>query len=301
MNNFKANYNKILEVLKSITEKEQFLNQKRKPKLKDIELIAMNLTAEYMSIDSECQLFREISIDLKNKIERSVYNRRKRKLFFAIEFIRNELSNKFNEFENYFVVDSMPLEVVKLARSSSSKICKEEFYSSPNRGFCASQNMHYYGYKIHAVCSIEGVFKSFDISKASVHDIHYLKDIKNQFNDCVILGDKGYLSADYQLDLFESNQIKLEVPMRKNQHNYKKQAYIFRKKRKRIETLFSQLCDQFMIRRNYAKSFQGFKTRILSKLTSLTIIQFINKFIFDRNINNLKINKDRCKRTISVF
>ncbi len=39
MNNFTANYNKILETLKSITEKEQFSNQKRKPKLKDIELI----------------------------------------------------------------------------------------------------------------------------------------------------------------------------------------------------------------------------------------------------------------------
>ena len=50
MNNFQANYNKILEVLRSITEKEQFLKQKRKPKLQDIELIAMNLTAEYMSI-----------------------------------------------------------------------------------------------------------------------------------------------------------------------------------------------------------------------------------------------------------
>jgi len=290
MNNFRANYNKILEVLKSITKKEQFLKQKRKPKLKDIELIAMNLTAEYMSIDSECQLFRVIPMDLKNKIERSVYNRRKRKLFFALENIRKELFNKFNEFENYFVVDSMPLEVVKLSRSKRSKICKEEFYTAPNRGFCASQNMQYYGYKIHAVCSVEGVFKSFDISKASVHDIHYLKDVKNQFNDCVIIGDKGYLSADYQLDLFESKQIKLEVPMRKNQHNYKKQTYIFRKKRKRIETLFSQLCDQFMIRRNYAKSFQGFKTRILSKLTALTIIQFINKFVFDRNINNLKIS-----------
>ncbi len=290
MNNFKANYNKILEVLRSITKKEQFLKQKRKPKLKDIELIAMNLTAEYMSIDSECQLFREIPIDLKGKIERSVYNRRKRKLFFAIEIIRKELSNKFNEFENFFVVDSMPLEVVKLSRSNNSKICKEAFYSAPDKGFCASQNMHYYGYKIHAVCSIEGVFKSFDISKASVHDIHYLKDIKNQFNNCVILGDKGYLSADYQLDLFQSKQIKLEVPMRKNQDNYQKQPYIFRKKRKRIETLFSQLCDQFMIRRNYAKSFDGFKTRILSKLTSLTVIQYINKFVFNRNINNLKIS-----------
>jgi len=290
MNNFRANYNKILEVLNTITKKESFLLQKRKPKLKDIELIAMNLTAEYMGIDSECQLFREVPIDLKNKIERSVYNRRKRKLFFAIDQIRIELSNKFTEFENFFVVDSMPLEVVKLSRANSSKICKEEFYSAPNRGFCASQNMHYYGYKIHAVCSIEGVFKSFDISKASVHDIHYLKDIKDQFNNCVILGDKGYLSADIQLDLFESKQIKLEIPMRKNQHNYQKQAYIFRKKRKRIETLFSQLCDQFMIRRNYAKTFEGFKTRILSKLTSLTVIQYINKFIFDRNINNLKIS-----------
>ena len=67
----------------------------------------MNLTAEYLSIDSECQLFRIISEDLKSKIERSVYNRRKRKLFRSIEFIRNELSKKFNEFENYYMADSM--------------------------------------------------------------------------------------------------------------------------------------------------------------------------------------------------
>ena len=285
-----SNYDKILETLKTITKKESFLTQIREPKLKDIELIAMNLTSEYMSIDSESQLFRVIPEALSSKIERSVYNRKKRKLFTAMEFIRDKLSEKFNEFEDYYIVDSMPLEVTKLSISGRSTICKESYITAPNKGFCASQNMTYYGYKIHAVCSINGVFKSFDISKASVHDIHYLKDIKNQFSDCVILGDKGSLSADYQLDLFESKQIKLEVPMRKNQYNYKKQLYVFRKSRKRIETLFSQLCDHFMIRRNYAKTFNGFKTRILSKITSLTIIQYINKFIFDRNINNLKIN-----------
>jgi len=290
MNSFKPNYDKILEILQSITEKESFLTQNRTPKLKDIELIAMNLTAEYMGIDSECQLFRDIPEVLYSKIERSVYNRRKRKLFFAIESIRSSLSEKFNEFENYYIVDSMPLEVTKLSRSNRSAICKESYYSAPNRGFCASQNMHYYGYKIHAVCSVKGVFQSFDISKASVHDIHYLKDIKTQFNHCVILGDKGYLNAECQLDLFENYKIKLEIPMRKNQHNFKPQTYIFRKSRKRIETLFSQLCDQFKIRNNYAKSFEGFKTRILSKITALTVVQYINKFIFDRNINNLKIN-----------
>lgn len=86
----------------------------------------------------------------------------------------------------------------------------------------------------------------------------------------------------------------------KNQHNYKNQLYIFRKSKKRIETLFSQLCDHFMIRRSWAKTFSGFKTRILSKITSLTIIQYINiiqcinKYIFYRNINNLKIYIVKC-------
>lgn len=183
-------------LLVTITKKEQFLIQKRKPKLKDIELIALNLTAEYMSLNIECQLLKDLLLGLKNKIERSVYNRSKRKLFFALEFIRNEIFEKFNEFENYFIVGSIPLKVVKFSRSIRSKICKEEFHTSPNNGYCTSQKMHYYGYKIHAVCSIEGVFKSFDISKASVHDIHYLKDIKEQFNNCIILGDKGYLSTD---------------------------------------------------------------------------------------------------------
>jgi hypothetical protein len=73
-----------------------------------------------------------------------------------------------------------------------------------------------------------------------------------------------------------------------NQVNYKLQPFIFRKSRKRIETLFSQLCDQFLIRINYAKIFEGFKTRILAKVKALTLIQYINKFIFDRAINNIK-------------
>ena len=151
-------------------------------------------------------------------------------------------------------------------------------------------NYAYYGYKLHAVCSVNGVIENFDLPQASVHEIHYLKDIQNQMKDGVLLADKGYLSTRYQLDLFEFRNIKIEVPMRKNQHNFKQQPYVFRKSRKPIETLFSQLCNQFMIRRNYAKSFQGFKTRMLTKITALTVIQYLNKFEFNRNINNLKVN-----------
>ena len=291
MYNFQANYDKILEFLIIYVPSNSGIFQKSKPKLSDIEVVAIDLTAQFMSIDSEHQLFRVLKgIKFENLIDRSVYNRRKRGLAQYIEQIRLALSEKFNAFETYFIVDSMPLEACKLSRSSRSKICKEVSKSSPDKGFCASQNYYFYGYKLHAVCSVQGVFKSIDISKASMHDIHYLKDIKGQLSDCVLIGDKGYISHQQQLNLFETANVKLEVPMRRNQDNYQKQPYVFSKTRKRIETLFSQLCDQFMIRRNYAKTFQGFKTRILSKITALTLIQVINKFSFNRNINNLKID-----------
>lgn len=286
MNSFTRNYEKILETLQSVESKMNFLNQIRKPKLSEIELIAVDLTSEFLGIDSERDLFRKLPACLLSKVERSVYNRRKRRLFYHRNLLRKKLACNIG-FHDYYIVDSMPLEVCKLSRSSRSSICKEEYETAPDKGYCASQKNNYYGYKLHAVCTVEGVFTDFDLSQASIHDIHYLKDIKSLYQSCTILGDKGYLNIDYQRCLFDSKQIKLEVPMRRNQKNYKAQAYIFRKSRKRIETLFSQLCDQFMIRRNYAKSFDGFKNRILSKIMALTVIQLINK-LNNRNINNLK-------------
>lgn len=289
MNNLCAIYERILEVLRKISAEQLLPYQRRKPKLSDLELVSLCLTAEYLGIDSENDLFRKLPEELGPKIERSVYNRRRRRLADHIEGIRSKLAAQFNEFEDFFIVDSMPLEVCKLSRSKRSTICREEPYARPDKGYCAAQGATYYGYKLHAVCSVSGVFHSVDLSPASVHDIHYLKDISTQLSDCTLIGDKGYLSTKVQLNLFESCSIRLSTPMRANQHNRRKQPFVFRKSRKRIETLFSQLCDQFMIRRNYAKSFEGFKTRVLSKITALTTIQYINKFIFGRNINNIKI------------
>lgn len=291
MSNIVKNYFRVLEVISSLNcELIYKSGVGRKQKMSDLEVVALSLTAEFMSIDSENSLFKQLNqAEIPNLIERSQFNKRRRKLFLFSEEIRTKLAKEFLEFEDYFIVDSMPLEICKFSRHSRIKICKEEFESAPSKGFCASQNNWYFGYKLHGVCSVSGIFHSLDITKAEVHDVHFLKNIKQQMSDCVLLGDRGYLSESIQLDLFQTVKVRLETPKRSNQKDYKQQPYIFRKSRKRIETLFSQLCDQFMIRRNYAKSFEGFKTRILAKITSLTLVQYINKFIFDRPINNIKI------------
>ena len=252
--------------------------------------MALTITAEYMSINSELQLFRLISgTILDGKIERSVFNKRRRYLFSYFEKIRLVLSNKFSEFTDVFVVDSTPIEICKISRAMRSGICSTE-QIRPAFGYCAAQKTRYFGFKLHAVCDKNGIFHSYDFSPANIHDVNYLKDIKENFKNCELIGDRGYISKELQVDLFNYSNINLSVPMRKNQQDFVKFSYTKAKIRKRIETAFSQLAGQFTINVNFAKTFQGLATRIASKIVSFTMIQYLNFFVFKRSLNKTKIN-----------
>ena len=43
-----------------------------------------------------------------------------------------------------------------------------------------------------------------------------------------------------------------------------------------------------MMQINYAKAFTGFKSRVLAKVTSLTVLQFLNKFIYNKPVGRVK-------------
>ena len=93
--------------------------------MSDLEVVALSLTAEFMSIDSENSLFKSVVVNqIPNLIERSQFNKRRRKLFLFLEEVRTKLASRFLEFEDYLIVDSMPLEICKFARRSRIKICK---------------------------------------------------------------------------------------------------------------------------------------------------------------------------------
>jgi hypothetical protein len=86
------------------------------------------------------------------------------------------------------LVDSIPVPVCKIAREKQSKICKEDFETSPDKGYSAVSKSYYYGYKLHLVTSVRGVFHSMDITKASVHDVHYLSNVKiSGLSSCTLI------------------------------------------------------------------------------------------------------------------
>lgn len=83
MLNIVKNYKKILQTLLPIYKQiENSPKLGRKPKMSDIEVVALSLTAEYMSIDSENSLFNQLQGGaIGNLIERSQFNKRRRRLF----------------------------------------------------------------------------------------------------------------------------------------------------------------------------------------------------------------------------
>lgn len=282
MRNFIANFVRILGICKDfagnrVNEHGNVPRCGVVPKFSDLEVIALGITAESFGFDSENLLFyrlhHECKEDLPNLISRRQFNARRKLTARLAEEIRKDVARAIDGPEDVFCIDSKPVKVCRNARAKRCTMGQDNPDAAPDWGYCASQGLHYYGYKLHVVCGILGVIHSFDMTAASVHDLHFLKDVRWEYHDCMMLGDKGYLCAEIQKNLFEAANITLEVPYRLNQKNWHPPTWAYKRFRKRIETIFSQLNDNLMMIRNYAKQSCGLFTRIAGKIAAMTFMQ----------------------------
>jgi hypothetical protein len=214
MHNLKTNFDKILDITKSFFQDFLMLmatitSTPNKPKISDCEAIALSVLCEAIGIDSENYLFGKLKSDylkdFPNLIHRSRFNRRRKRLGDLITKLNQKISSLMNLGENIVLVDSIPIPICQIAREKSSKICKEDFETAPDKGYSAVCKSWYYGYKLHLATSVRGVFSSMELTKVSFHDIHYLNEVKHSgISDCTLIGDKGYISEPIQLDLFNT-------------------------------------------------------------------------------------------------
>lgn len=132
-------------------------------------------------------------------------------------------------------------------------------------------------FKMHLVISQSGVPFAAGMTTASMHDSQYIPFLKHDnLPECELLADRGYISAGQQLALFEQTGVKLITPLKANMKIKNLWNHQRRKMRKIIETLFSQLCDQQLLKRNYAKTSEGVFARIVAKIASVSILKAIN-------------------------
>ena len=251
-------------------------------KLSDSEIITISIVGELLTIDSEKAFFSLLKREYKNlfpKIgDRTRFNRTKRNLYWVISKIREHISLFMQSYSNNIrIVDSMPIPVCEFGRAHFSKCFKGE----ASYGRCPSKKQTYFGFKFHALTTIDGFLSDYIITPANVDDRNAVWDLCDKYKSISIIGDKGYVNKRLTPELKVEKDINLLFLKRGNsKDNYPKdiRQLIFKAKR-RIETSFSQLAEQLNLNKVKSKSMLGFITRTSIKVLAHNISFLINKLM----------------------
>jgi hypothetical protein len=122
-------------------------------------------------------------------------------------------------------------------------------------GNCPSKKETYLGYKLHMLATLDGFVTDFVITPANIDDREGVWDLISSYQSITLIGDKGYIGANFEADLKSEKGIGL-LPINrkssKNQYPTSIMRLIF-KLRGRIETSASQLTQQLNIEKVMAK------------------------------------------------
>jgi len=179
--------------------------------------------------------------------------------------------------DSYRIIDSIPILICKYCRAKRNQV--QVFAGEADFGVCESKEEKFYGFKLHFLCSLEGVPTDFTIASANHHDVKLVWDLVDPYQNLVLIGDKGYISQNLEEELRELRNILLVTAKRKNQkvQNPGGLDRLITKTRRIIETVAGQMTGQFNLSRNLAKSMWGLITRIISKITSYTLGIYLNR------------------------
>ena len=253
-------------------------------KLSDSEIITISIVGELLTIDSEKALFSLLKREYKNLFpklgDRTRFNRTKRNLHWVISKIRDYISSFMQSYSNNIrIVDSMPIPVCEFGRAHFSKCFKGE----ASYGRCPSKKQTYFGFKFHALTTVDGFLTDYVITPANVDDRNAVWDLCEKYKSISIIGDKGYVNKRLTLELKIQKDINLLFLKRGNsEDNYPKdiKQLIF-KARRRIETSFSQLTEQLNLNKVKSKSMLGFITR-----TSIKVLAHNTSFLINKLMGN---------------
>lgn len=248
-------------------------------KMSDSEITTLSICGKLAGIDSENAWYSFVKRNYRHLFprlcSRTRFNRTRRALLQVTELLRQKLTHSFPiPTSRYFVIDSFPLPVCKFGRA---RYCRSFRVDGANYGKCPSKKETYFGFKVHALITIEGYITAFEITPASVDDREGLRDFAENHLCLTVLGDKGYTGEQLWEDMQEKGICLMSLKPSNHKNNWPKEVrqVIFRFRR-RIETVFSQLSEQLNAEKVLAKSFRGLCTRLQNKILGHNLCMAFN-------------------------
>ncbi|MFC6165015.1 transposase [Lactiplantibacillus dongliensis] len=107
------------------------------------------------------------------------------------------------------MIDSAPITLVSARHSNQAKGLR----NIVNKGYNATKQTYYYGFKLHAVLTNGGYFVNWELTSTSIDDHKAAVELLNKSPTKYVLADGGYLSRPLQKFLKQTYGIHLWFPL----------------------------------------------------------------------------------------
>ena len=249
----------------------------------DSEGITLTVVAELLGLDEESPFLRYLARNHPTLFprlpERSRDNRRRRQLTEVTNRVRAgvmqlALGRPAPEERELCVIDRLPVPVVGFHHARDD----HRWYGEADYGYVAAKRQTIFGYKLHLLITHSGLVLDFALVPANHSDPTLTEQRLIDKAGLTVLGDKGDINAALQELLAWHNDLTLLTPKRRNQQAQLPAALTaaINHFRQIIETVNSQLAEQFHLQRNRAKSVSGLCARVQAKLTAHTLGVYLN-------------------------
>lgn len=171
-----------------------------------------------------------------------------------------------------FIIDSMPVPVCKRKRARRCRKVR----GRPFCGYCAAKDEKFFGWRLHLICTPQGVPVNFTLLPGAFHDLTPIYELSYELPEGAdLFGDKAFNDATAEAILAEAG-VRLIPVRRKNmtkQHGWAEE-YDLRLYRKTIETLNSQ-AESMGLNRLRARTNEGFFIKVHASLMALWQTQML--------------------------
>ncbi len=252
----------------------------RKPVFSDSEVITLSLAQHWLGVPDERALLRFVRNDFLPLFPRLVsqgqFNRRARNLCWLINALRQHLVERMGiAGAPCQLIDGTPIHLRHWRRFGQGHLLLPE----AALGYCASKKETFYGFRLLALTTLDGIVVAWDLFAANLDEREAAQYLLDKCRTLSVLGDKGFLDRERQAILEEDRGLLLLTPRRKNQTEQNPPAWdaLMNRARRLIETTFAQAKGTFGLERPGARSVWGTLSRVIAKITGLTLAARYNR------------------------
>jgi Transposase DDE domain len=246
-----------------------------KPVFSDSELITLLLAQDFLPFPGETQFLGYIRANylelFPRLVDQSQFNRRARALRLLVEELRRHwLSTLGSRHETAFLLDTKPVPVVGYKRRKSHS----EFRQSAGFGYRVARRLHYFGYKLVALTTFDGVPIVYELVPADTDERDAAEEVMDRLRRCDTFGDKGFIGVEWQQGVEERTGNRVWTVKRINQKRQNPKSFDrwLNSVRQRIEGAFNELQNTGRnLERLLTKTVIGLSTRVIAKVTSHTL------------------------------